>query len=73
MKEAFPKEEGYLNSHFQGIDVNLPFGKGDSAMAIAGKIAALRKEAIDDTRSLLDGETPILLRCAQTLKNIKSQ
>ena len=56
MKEAFLKEEGYLNSHFQGIDANLPFGKGDSAMAIAGKIAALRKEAIDDTRSLLDGE-----------------
>ncbi len=73
MKEAFLKEEEYLNSHFQGIDANLPFGKGDSAMAIAGKIAALRKEAIGDTRSLLDGETPILLRCAQTLKNIKSQ
>lgn len=57
LKEAFLKEEEYLNSHFQGIDANLPFGKGDSAMAIAGKIAALRKEAIDDTRSLLDGET----------------
>lgn len=57
LKEAFLKEEEYLNSNFQGIDANLPFGKGDSAMAIAGKIAALRKEAIDDTRSLLDGET----------------
>lgn len=53
LKEAFLKEEEYLQSHFQEIDANLPFQKGDSIMAIAGKIAALRKEAIDDTRSLL--------------------
>ena len=53
LKEAFLKEEEYLQSHFQEIDANLPFQRGDPIMAIAGKIAALRKEAIDDTRSLL--------------------
>lgn len=53
LKEAFLKEEEYLGSHFQDIDANLPFQKGDTIMSIAGKIAALRKEAIDDTRALL--------------------
>ena len=53
LKEAFLKEEEYLQSHFQEIDANLPFQRRDPIMAIAGKIAALRKEAIDDTRSLL--------------------
>ncbi len=53
LKEAFLKEEEYLQSHFQDIDANLPFQRGDSIMAIAGKIAALRKEAIDDTQSLM--------------------
>lgn len=53
LKEAFLKEEEYLQSHFQEIDANLPFVRTDSIMSIAGKIASLRKEAIDDTRSLL--------------------
>ena len=53
LKEAFLKEEEYLQSHFLELDANLPFQRGDSIMSIAGKIAALRKEAIDDTRSLL--------------------
>ena len=53
LKEAFLKEEGYLGSHFQDIDANLPFQRGDPIMSIAGKIASLRKEAIDDTRALL--------------------
>ncbi len=53
LKEAFLKEEEYLQSHFQEIDANLPFQKNDSIMSIANKIAALRKEAIDDTRSLI--------------------
>lgn len=53
LKEAFLKEEEYLQSHFKEIDANLPFQRGDSIMSIAGKIASLRKEAIDDTRSLL--------------------
>lgn len=53
LKEVFLKEEEYLQSHFQEIDANLPFQRGDSIMSIAGKIAALRKEAIDDTLSLI--------------------
>ena len=53
LKEAFLKEEEYLQSHFQELDANLPFERTDSIMTIAGKIASLRKEAIDDTRSLL--------------------
>ncbi len=53
LKEAFLKEEEYLQSHFQEIDANLPFQRNDSIMSIASKIAAIRKEAIDDTRSLI--------------------
>lgn len=54
LKEAFLKEEEYLQSHFQEIDANLPFARTDSAMSIAGKIASLRKEAIDDTHALIN-------------------
>lgn len=53
LKEAYLREEEYLNAHFSGIDANLPFQKKDSAMTIAAKIAALKKEAIDDTLSLI--------------------
>lgn len=53
LKEEFLKEEEYLQSHFQNIDANLPFKRGDNIMTIAGKIAALKKEAIDDTLSLI--------------------
>lgn len=53
LKEAFLKEEEYFQSHFQEIDANLPFQRGDNIMSIAAKIGALKKEAIDDTRSLL--------------------
>lgn len=53
LKEAYLKEEEYLQSHFKEIDANLPFQRGDNIMSIAGKIAALKKEAVDDTRSLL--------------------
>ena len=53
LKEAYLKEEEYLQTHFKDIDANLPFQRRDSIMSIAGKIAALKKEAIDDTQSLL--------------------
>ena len=36
MKEAFLKEEEYLQSHFLELDANLPFQRGDSIMSIAG-------------------------------------
>ncbi len=53
LKEAYLKEEEYLQSHFLDIDANLPFKRNDSITSIASKIASLRKEAIDDTRALL--------------------
>lgn len=53
LKEAYLQEEEYLQSHFTEIDANLPFRRGDSIMSIASKIAALKKEAIDDTLSLI--------------------
>lgn len=53
LKEAYLKEEEYLQSHFTDIDANLPFRRKDSIMSIASRIAALKKEAIDDTLSLI--------------------
>lgn len=53
LKEAYLKEEEYLVTHFCHIDANLPFEKSDSIMSIANKIAILKKEAIDDTLSLI--------------------
>lgn len=53
LKEAYLKEEEYLVTHFCHIDANLPFEKSDSIMAIANKMAILKKEAIDDTLSLI--------------------
>ena len=56
LKDAYLKEEEYLLSHFAGIDANIPFEKGDSVFSIAAKIAALKKESIDDTMSLISYE-----------------
>ena len=53
LKEAYLKEDEYLQTHFKDIDANLPFQRRDNIMSIAGKIAALKKEAIDDTQLLL--------------------
>lgn len=53
LKEAYLREEKYLQSYFQDIDANLPFARKDSIVSIASKIALLKKEAIDDTRVLL--------------------
>lgn len=53
LKEALLKEEEYLQTHFSDIDANLPFKKSDSIMSVAAKIAALKKESIDDTLSLI--------------------
>ena len=76
LKEAFLKEEEYLQSHFQEIDANLPFQRGDPIMAIAGKIAALRKEAIDDTRSLLTHDelqkATLYMRKASSVASMRS-
>ncbi|MFZ2847230.1 MAG: MurR/RpiR family transcriptional regulator, partial [Trichococcus flocculiformis] len=53
LKEAFLKEEEYLQKHFSEINANLPFQRNDTILSIASKIAALEKESIDDTLSLI--------------------
>lgn len=53
LKEDFIKECEYLENHFSNIDANLPFKNNDTMMSIAGKIAALEKESIEDTLSLI--------------------
>lgn len=53
LKEAYLKEEEYLQSHFCDIDANYPFQNNDTIMSIASKIATLKKESIDDTLSLI--------------------
>ncbi|WP_028041821.1 MurR/RpiR family transcriptional regulator [Candidatus Stoquefichus massiliensis] len=57
LKEAYLKELEYLNSHVQQIDANRPFEASDNIMSITHKIAALEKETIDDTVSLIDHDT----------------
>lgn len=57
LKNAYCDEEDYLSSHFTETDANLPFTTGDSSMEIAGKIVSLKKEALDDTLTLLEHDT----------------
>ena len=53
LKTAYLKEEEYLETHFCNIDANYPFQRNDTIMSIANKIATLKKEAINDTLSLI--------------------
>lgn len=53
LKDAYLKEVEYLQSHFLDIDANYPFTNEDTIMSIASKLAMLKKEAIDDTLSLV--------------------
>lgn len=53
LKEAYLKEEEYLETHFCNIDANYPFKRNDTIKSIANKIAQLKKEAINDTLSLI--------------------
>lgn len=52
--EAFLEERQYLEQHFQHVDANRPFAPGDSPTVTANKIAALHRESISDTMSLID-------------------
>lgn len=70
LKEAYLKEEEYLQSHFSNIDANIPFGNDDTIMSIASKIAILKKEAIDDTLSLVRHDD--LQRAVQLIKKASS-
>lgn len=70
LKEAYLKEEEYLETHFLDIDANLPFTNDDTIMSIASKIAILKKEAIDDTLSLVRHDD--LQKAVQMLKKYSS-
>ena len=70
LKEAYLKEEEYLQTHFLAIDANLPFGNDDTIMSIASKIATLKKEAIDDTLSLVRHDD--LQKAVQMIKKASS-
>ncbi len=56
-KKAYLAELNYLDRQNTNIDANYPFGKNDDLMSIANKIALLKKEAIDDTLSLISVKT----------------
>ncbi|OUQ04177.1 sugar isomerase [Erysipelatoclostridium sp. An15] len=70
LKEAYLKEEEYLQTHFLDIDANLPFSNDDTIMSIASKIATLKKEAIDDTLSLVRHDD--LQKAVQMIKKASS-
>ncbi len=53
LKHDFLQEQEYMNRHFSSVDANFPFDKNDSFLTIAGKVAALAKEAVDETLSML--------------------
>ena len=55
-KEAFLDELAYLDSQKTGIDANLPFQAEDDMATITSNLSSLKKEAIDDTLSLNNGE-----------------
>lgn len=66
LKEDFIKECEYLESHFLNIDANIPFKNNDTIMSIAGKIATLKKESIEDTLSLISHDD--LQKAVQIMK-----
>ena len=70
LKEAYLKEEKYLETHFLDIDANYPFSNDDTIMSIASKIATLKKEAIDDTLSLVTHDD--LQKAVQTIRKTSS-
>ena len=53
LKEALIVETEYLESHFEKINPNFPFGESDSIQEISNKIASLLSDAIFDTAKLI--------------------
>lgn len=53
MKQQIMQEQAYLDAHFEDIDPNIPFQRGDPIMNVAHAIKRLRDEASNDTLSLL--------------------
>lgn len=70
LKEAYLKEEAYLETHFLDVDANFPFTNDDTIMSIASKLAILKKEAIDDTLSLVTHDD--LQKAVQTIRKASS-
>ncbi len=54
LKKELLAEIDYLEKNVSNLNANYPFSNKDSIMSIAGKIATLEKEAIDDTLSMLN-------------------
>lgn len=54
LKKNYLEEVSYLESHFQSIDANYPFGPRDNMMVVANKISALYVESAEDTLSLVE-------------------
>lgn len=57
LKDAYLKEESYLESSFLNQDANFPFTPDNNYMEIAGSISSLFSESIKDTYALLDYAT----------------
>ncbi|WP_294581644.1 MurR/RpiR family transcriptional regulator [uncultured Thomasclavelia sp.] len=70
LKEAYLKEEEYLQTHFLDVDANFPFSNEDTIMSIASKLATLKKEALDDTLSLVTHDD--LQKAVQTIRKTSS-
>lgn len=69
-KKAYLEELRYLTSHFRTIDPNFPFGKMDTQMTVANKIAALYDEIVKDCLSLLTVDQ--ISQAAEILKHAKA-
>lgn len=70
-KDAYLSELDYFSSHFQDINPNLPFSKGEDEMIISNKLGKLYQETVDDTLSLLDREElKKALKILMSAKNI---
>lgn len=52
--KKYKEEIIYLESHVNDVDVNIPFQEEDTFMQVAGKLNALKKNAIQETLELLD-------------------
>lgn len=69
--DAYLSELDYFSSHFQDINPNLPFSKGEDEMIISNKLGRLYQETVDDTLSLLDrDELMKALKILMSAKNI---
>lgn len=67
--EAYLEELRYMAIHMSDIDVNMPFGRMDNCLEIAGKLSAVRQESCQETLELLDER--ILAKSAELLIQAK--